>query len=137
MLGRPTWMRVAVSASTPVVLLAAALAAAEARAWPETLPRTGTPEAALVCHVLALFLALGPLAAFTWIHRGTMPTAPKRAGAALGVASGAWGALAIELHCGLSGSMHIALGHVLPVAVLAVVGAALGHWVVAFRGQRE
>ena len=54
------------------------------------------------------------------------PVAPRLTGAAIGAASGAWGALAIELHCAHASPAHIVLGHLLPVVVLTLVGMLVG-----------
>ena len=58
---------------------------------------------------------------------------PKLTGAAIGTAAAAWGALALHLVCGFTAPVHMLFGHVLPVAVVALVGAVLTSWRVAAR----
>jgi hypothetical protein len=55
------------------------------------------------------------------------------------LAAGAAGALTSELACPIHSPIHILLWHVLPVAVFAVVGAAIGGllWTRARRGERR
>ena len=45
----------------------------------------------------------------------------------MGAAAGAWGGVMIDLHCEIAHEMHVALAHVLPVVVLAAVGAIVGR----------
>jgi hypothetical protein len=63
--------------------------------------------------------------------------APRLTGAAIGAASGAWGALAIQLHCAHTSPTHVVLGHILPVVALTLVGVVLGDRVVAVRAGSE
>jgi hypothetical protein len=63
--------------------------------------------------------------------------APRLTGAAIGAASGAWGALAIELHCGHASPGHIVLGHLFPVVMLTLVGVLIGDGVVAIRARSD
>jgi len=134
MLGRPAALRVVVVALTPVALLVTALVAA--LAWPQTLADDATVVTHLICVGFALLCALGPLVAFAVVRRGSDPVAPRLTGAAIGAASGAWGALAIELHCGHASPAHIVLGHLLPVVALTLVGILVGDAVVAVRVPR-
>lgn len=131
MLGRPNVVRALVVGLTPVALLVTASLAA--LVWPETLAvPAGLPEH-VVCVAFTLVFALGPLVAFAIVRRHSDPVAPRLTGAALGAASGAWGALGIELHCGHASAFHVVVGHVLPVLALAAVGAVLGERVLGVR----
>lgn len=136
MLGRPAVWRVLVAALTPAALLATALVTA--LAWPHT--GTGDDGAGIaphvVCVVVAMVCALGPLAAFASVRRASDPVAPRLTGAAMGAAAGAWGALFIELHCAHTSASHIVLGHVLPVVLLTLLGAIVGGRVLAIRLER-
>lgn len=134
MLGRPAALRLVVAALTPVALLVTALVAA--LAWPQTVADDATVGTHLICVGFALLCALGPLVAFAVVRRGSDPVAPRLTGAAIGAASGAWGALAIELHCGHASPAHIVLGHLLPVVALTLVGILVGDGVVAVRVPR-
>jgi hypothetical protein len=133
MLGRPLAWRIVVAAFTPAVLLAAALAAG--LLWPATLAGTTTMASNLWCDLFTTLFALGPLVAFAVVRRRSDPLAPRLSGAALGAAAGAWGALGMALHCGDARPVHIVLGHLLPVAVLTLVGVLVGDRVVAVRGE--
>jgi hypothetical protein len=133
MLGRAAAWKVIVVTLTPATLLAAALVMG--MVWPQTRSEQAGAHAQLVCVLGTIALALGPLAAFTVILRGTDPVVPRLTGAALAVAAGAWGALGIELHCRHTSPWHVTLGHVLPVALLGLLGVVLGNRVVAIRSQ--
>jgi hypothetical protein len=133
MLGRPAGWRLLVATLTPVALLATALVAA--LLWPHTLIDDAGPRDHIVCIIFTTLTAAGPLAAFALVRRNSDPVAPRLAGAAIGAASGAWGALSIELHCAHASVEHIVLGHVFPVVVVTVVGALVGHLVVAVRAK--
>jgi len=131
MLGRPAVVRVLVAVLTPLALLVTAMGAA--LAWPETLATPATIEAHVVCVVFTMLFALGPLVAFAIVRRGSDPVAPRLTGAAIGAASGAWGALGIELHCGHASAMHVLVGHVAPVVLLTLVGVLVGDRVIALQ----
>ncbi|MGD0524982.1 MAG: NrsF family protein [Polyangiaceae bacterium] len=135
MLGRPTALRLGVVLLTPALLLTTAMVGA--LAWPGTLADDATMGNHLVCDAFALLCALGPLVAFAVVRRGSDPVAPRLTGAAIGAASGAWGALAIHLHCAHTSPTHVVFGHILPVAVLALVGVVIGDRVVAVRARSE
>ncbi len=133
MLGRPAAVRTAVVLLTPVGLLATALVAA--LAWPRTLVDDATMGSHFVCEAFVLLCALGPLVAFAVVRRGSDPVAPRLTGAAIGAASGAWGALAIQLHCGHTSPVHVFFGHLLPVVLLTVVGVVVGDRVLAVHAR--
>jgi len=59
-----------------------------------------------------------------WRH--VDPLTPRATGAAFGAGAGLGSALLIDLWCPVSFVPHLLLGHVLPIAVLAAAGAALG-----------
>ena len=134
MLGRSAIWRVLVAALTPAALFATAFLAA--LAWPSTRDDDAGALVHVVCVAVAMVCALGPLAAFAMVRRGSDPVAPRLTGAAIGAASGAWGALFIELYCAHTSVGHIVLGHVLPVALLTLLGALVGDKVVAIRPRR-
>jgi hypothetical protein len=138
MLGRPTAHKVAIALLSPALLVAAALVGNAL--WPETLGGPAGFQAHATCAALATLVSLGPLAAFAFIGRGSDPIAPSITGAAVGAAAGAWGAVGIALLCSQTAPDHVLLGHVLPVAVLALGGALLGARllrVVAVRAKNE
>jgi hypothetical protein len=43
----------------------------------------------------------------------------------------------VELWCPVGEIRHVALGHILPIVVLAILGAALGARVLAIRARRD
>ena len=134
MLGRSVASRTLVATLTPAALLITAFAAS--LAWPATGERpSGTPEH-VICIVFTIIFALGPLIAFAAVRRRTDPVAPRLTGAAIGAASGAWGALCIELRCEHASVLHVALGHVVPVALLTLVGLIVGDRIIALRARR-
>jgi hypothetical protein len=133
MTGRPGAWSFVVAALTPALLLAAALAAG--LAWPSTLNDPAGSRSHIVCLVATPLFALGPLVAFALVRRASDPISPRLTGAAIGAASGAWGSLAIEMHCGHTSLGHVAFLHVSPVVLLALVGLVVGAKVVAVRAE--
>jgi hypothetical protein len=59
-----------------------------------------------------------------WRH--VDPMTPRATGAAFGAGAGLGSALLVDLWCPVSYVPHLLLGHVLPIAVLAAVGASVG-----------
>jgi hypothetical protein len=135
MLGRPRTWRVAVATLTPAAMLAAWLPVAFA--WPQTLIDTSGLRVHLICIAMTMALAAGPLIAFTWLRRASDPLSPRLTGAALGAAAGAWGDAAHVPICGYTAPAHVVIGHILPVVLLAFVGAVIGDRVVALRGRTD
>ncbi len=131
MLGRSRALRVGVAALTPAAMLAAWLPVAFA--WPQTLQDTSGLRAHVICIVMTISLAAGPLLAFVYMRRASDPVSPRLTGAALGAAAGAWGDVAHVLICGYTAPAHILIGHILPIALLTGVGVVLGDRVVALR----
>jgi hypothetical protein len=67
------------------------------------------------------------------------PVTPRMTGAAFGAGAGLGSALLVDLWCPVFYVPHLLLGHVLPIAVLAAAGAALGVGVLGadWRAARE
>lgn len=86
------------------------------------------------CFALTALTAPWPLAVLVRASHRIEPRHPGTTGAALGAAAGGWAAAMVELWCPLSEGAHVLVGHVLPLAALALVGAAIG--VRAFRIRR-
>src|SRR5262249_36973148 len=86
-----------------------------------------------VCLVLTMVLGASPLLALAFSRRDSDPTHPRWAGAALGAASGAWAGVLIHLICEYPNTFHVVVGHVVPIALLALVGAALGRRIIGLR----
>ncbi len=95
-------------------------------AWPE---RPG-----LKCLSLSLFVAAGPLLAFLAMRRSA-PVQPALNGAIVGSAAGACAWVAEDLWCPVAYVPHVLLGHVLPLFVLAGVGALLGQALLSLRSR--
>ncbi len=131
MLGRPTSVRAAVATLTPIAFLGVVLLASAV--WPETALSHDGPRDLAPCLVYTLIFAVGPLVAFALLRRRSDAVAPRSGGAALGAAAGAWGAVGITLHCPHVTPGHVVLGHVLPVAGIALLGVLVGQQIVAIR----
>jgi hypothetical protein len=123
MLGRSRPRLVGVAALIPLSLLAwkvgCSIAFGDAMvAWPE---RPGER-----CLALSLLVAAGPLLSFLALRR-SLPVQPALNGAVTGVAAGACAWVAADLWCPVAYVPHVLLGHVLPLGVLAGVGALLAR----------
>ncbi len=78
------------------------------------------------CFTLTAATAPWPFVVLAYVSHRVEPRHPGTAGAALGAVAGAWAAVMVELWCPLARHDHVLLGHVLPLAVLALAGAAVG-----------
>jgi hypothetical protein len=92
--------------------------------WPDRL--------GLWCLALSIVVAMGPLLAFMTMRR-TAFQHPALNGATMGIASGACAWIAVDLWCPVAYVPHLMLGHVLPLVVLAAVGALLGQTLLSIR----
>jgi hypothetical protein len=133
MLGRPAAWAVSVVALTPAALLAAW--AIVASVWPSTLSDPSGPPQHVICNVMTLVFAVGPLVAFGVLRRGSDPVSPALTGAAIGAASAAWAALVLHLLCGFTSEAHILLGHIAPVVLVTLIGALWTARAVAIRAK--
>jgi len=93
--------------------------------WPE---RSG-----LRCLSLSLLVAVGPLLSFLAMRRRSAPVHPALNGAAIGLAAGACAWVGVDLWCPVAYVPHLILGHLLPLFVLAGVGALLGQALLSLR----
>jgi len=75
------------------------------------------------CFSMSLAIAAIGLAGLTFALRRSVPVAPIARGALLGACAGAWAGLAIHLHCPCGDKLHILLGHAVPIAIFALIGA--------------
>jgi len=96
--------------------------------WPE---RPG-----LRCLALSLLIAIGPLLVFLAVRRRA-PVRPALNGASMGVAAGACAWVAVDLWCPVASLPHLLLGHVLPLCILAAMGAVLGDAFLSIRSRRR
>lgn len=79
------------------------------------------------CLGLSLAMAAPLLVAFVVIRRRTDPVHPGIAGAALGVTAGVAAGTLVDLWCPIAHLPHVLLGHILPLVLLALVGAWAGR----------
>src|SRR3954467_7336273 len=86
--------------------------------WPE---RVG-----LRCLVLSVGTGGLMLFAALLSSRGREPVTPVATGAAFGAGAGLGSALLVDLWCPVGYVPHLLLGHVLPIAILALAGALVG-----------
>jgi hypothetical protein len=89
------------------------------------------------CFFGTLACAASPLGAFLWARRGSEPRQPAILGAAGGCSAGAWAAVLMLLWCPDTAKGHAFVGHVMPVVVATLVGAAMGARVVRLRGDAQ
>jgi hypothetical protein len=135
MLGRPAASRVGVAVLTPVAMLV--LWWSIARVWPSSLENESGWFAIAQCVVGTGLLGIGPLLSFVYIHRGSEVVRPSLSGAALGAAAGGWAAVALVIICRHASASHMILGHIVPVALMVLIGAAIGARALAIRLDRE
>jgi hypothetical protein len=89
------------------------------------------------CFGLTLAAAAFPLLALAFARRGSDPSHPVATGAALGAACGASSGVMVEMWCPVAAPRHIAFGHILPIIVLTLLGAALGARFIAMRPRGQ
>ncbi len=103
--------------------------------WPQPYAHAASLQSSIICHLCTFAMALGPFFALMVMRRGSDPSHPRAMGAAIGATAGAWAAVLIDLHCGSSDLRHIALAHLLPVMLLAGLGALLGKRMLGVRNE--
>lgn len=77
------------------------------------------------CFSMSLAVAFVGLAGLTFALRRAVPAAAVARGALLGACAGAWAGLTIHLHCPCGDAWHILIGHTVPIAICAALGAIL------------
>jgi hypothetical protein len=87
------------------------------------------------CLGLTALFAAWPFFVLALRRRGSDPTHPRSLGAALGVAAGAAAVALVDLWCPVAHLPHLLLGHVLPVALLGLVGVIVAPRVLAIRSR--
>ena len=83
------------------------------------------------CLSMAMAMGAIPLALLAMTRRGEEPRHPGLLGATMGVAVGACGWVLIDLWCPVAGPLHLLRGHLLPVVLLGLLGAAVGRVLLA------
>ena len=132
-LGRPASLRLAVVAAAPLALFLYKVAVSAQFTgmmdrWPD---RPG-----LKCLGLGTSMALGPFVALVLILRRTEPNHPRVLGMSLGLVAAVVAWVLTDLWCPVAYIPHLLLGHVLPVAILVGLGAAIGRWQLGIRAGR-
>lgn len=140
MLGRSSASKLAVATITPLALIVTWLAVGVVwlrdvlpLAWLEVMDDVPALQTHTNCALASIAYAVGPLLAFFAIRRRRDPVSPRQTGAAIGAVAGAWGAVVHFPFCECTSPLHMALGHVLPVVVLAAIGALVGDRVLGVR----
>jgi len=114
----------ALYALSPAVLLLACGVIFDPTGFP-IMGRTDTAVA--ICVGRILFLSL-PAMMLTFVFmRKSAPTQPLFAGAVVGMLSGSVGALAYALACRNDGTAFVAIWYAAAYAIMAAVGAIVGH----------
>ena len=87
------------------------------------------------CLRLSILTGALPLFAALVSWRGTDPLTPAATGAAFGAGAGLGSALLVDLWCPVAYVPHLLLGHVLPIGVLAALGALVGWRLLRVRSR--
>jgi hypothetical protein len=133
-IGRPRGWLMAVAVGTPAVLFA--LMFAMAVVHPEV-TAVHPERIGFKCLGLTVAAATFPLVGLVLARRRSDPVHPVATGAALGAACGASAGVMVEMWCPVATPQHIAVGHILPIVILAVIGGVLGARVIAIRGRTD
>jgi hypothetical protein len=81
------------------------------------------------CALIASIVGVGVMACFAAALRRSAPVATGLRGAVIGAAAGMWAGVAVFMFCPSGDSQHLLVGHVLPLAALAGIGAvAMPRW---------
>ena len=129
-LGRPrTWL-LSIAFGTPALLFAMMFGMAFIH--PE-ITALHPERLGLKCLGLTVAAAAFPLLALAIVRRGSDPVHPITTGAALGAACGASAGVMVELWCPVASPRHVVVGHVVPMIVMALLGAVLGARLIAMR----
>ncbi len=82
-----------------------------------------------MCPWCVMLLSVPTLAASFWVLRSMAPVYPNRAGMAVGILSGAIGALGYSFACPEASICFIAVWYTLGIVMTGLLGCALGPWV--------
>jgi hypothetical protein len=80
------------------------------------------------CLTSGILMSVVPLIGAALYLRRSFTTAPAWRGATVGAICGLAGAVGIHAHCPLSTMGHVLIGHGLPIALGALLGALWGAW---------
>jgi len=95
-----------------------------------------SPHLGYRCLVMSVSMGAIPVLLLAMTRKGEDPRHPGLLGAAIGVAVGACAWVLVDLWCPVAGIWHLLRGHVLPILVLGIVGAALGSTMLGVRPRR-
>jgi len=130
MLGRSRRWLIAVTVLAPVALLAWKIG------WSAIFGNlVESPRLGYRCLLMSMAMGGVPLASLVMTRKGDDPRHPSLLGAAMGVAVGACGWVLIDLWCPVAGPIHLLRGHVLPVVLLGLLGAAVGKVALAVHAK--
>jgi hypothetical protein len=131
-LGRSRPSRLALTVVLPASLLAVSCMASIL--FPETLrsPDYGG-HVHVECALIGSAVSVIPVATALWFLRRSDPVRPAVTGAALGAIAASWGGGIIAIQCRHPEPLHVALGHVAPIALMALVGAVVGSRLLSLR----
>jgi len=79
------------------------------------------------CLGLSIAMALPLLLSFVMLRRRSDPVHPGIAGAAFGITAGVFAGTLVDLWCPIAYVPHVLLGHILPLVVVAALGAWAGR----------
>jgi hypothetical protein len=130
MLGRSSIALCVVALVTPLSLLFWKVA------WSAQYPGALDPwpgRIGLKCLRWSLLMGIFPLVALLFARRRTDPTHPRIAGLGAGASVGLCTALFVDMWCPVAYVPHFLLGHILPIALLAIAGLWLGKALLAPR----
>jgi hypothetical protein len=125
MLGRSTASLVTLIVATPLALLAWKVGVTVLFGPQMLAPWPSRPG--FRCLWLSLAMAVPLLVAFVAVRRRSDPVHPGVAGAALGVTAGVAAGTLVDLWCPVGFVPHVLLGHILPLLVVAALGAWAGR----------
>jgi hypothetical protein len=129
MVGRTRGALIAVLVAVPALLLAWKIGVTIFFAPEMTQPWPGRPG--FRCLGLSIAMACPLLLALLVFRRRSDPVHPAIAGSVLGVTAGVFAGTLVDLWCPVAFVPHVLLGHILPLVVVAAVGAWAGRRVLS------
>lgn len=125
MLGRPAHLLVLACVFAAAVLALSLVVAAFL--FPELAKERVPASTDLACGAMTIVQGTLPLLLLVAPRRGADPVHPAITGALLGATAGSFAAALAYVRCPHGETLHCALAHVLPMLLLAAVGAAVGR----------